>query len=144
MNETEGVAELYAAYLKKAETLERERKPGQGLFGFGQTPADDPCHEAFIRGLKELLDVFLSAGAAQNNLAECLAFIFHAPLEHRQPPSVYWTLLAAHSAAVEAAAALSQEDAQRLYEQYDKEYPRRYRLPVQKQLMKALDRARRG
>lgn len=144
MNEREEVAALYAAYLEKAETLERERKPGQGLFGFGQTPADDPCHEAFVLGLKEMLACFQKAGIASERLYEILDFVFHAPQEHREPASVYWTLIAAHSAAVEAAAALRPEHAQRLCERYDSDYPRRTRLPVQKQVMKALDSAGRG
>lgn len=144
MNEKQQLADLYAAYLQKATELERNRKPGQGLFGFGQTPADDPCHEAFIVAVGELLDGSAQAGISQDALTECLAYIFHAPLEHPSPASIHWTLVAAHSACLKAVEALDAEHAQRLYEQYCGDYHRRDRLPVQDRIVKALNRLRRG
>ena len=55
MSERERVRALYRDYLEKATELERNRKPGRGLFGVGAKPADAPCHEQFVSALRELL-----------------------------------------------------------------------------------------
>ena len=48
---------LYGDYLKTVERLERERRPGEGLFGT-KGPADDPCHDRFASDLESLLGDF--------------------------------------------------------------------------------------
>ena len=50
---------LYQTYLEDAERVERERKPGEGLFGIGKKPSDAPCHERFAADIprREMLPV---------------------------------------------------------------------------------------
>lgn len=141
MSMLESVRALYRDYLEKAEELERNRKPGQGLFGIGTKPADDPCHERFLRELHELLNG--SGETESGGLRETLAFIYHAPLEHKEPASIYWTLIAAHGATLERIPSLTASDARALAETYAAAYRRWNRLPVQDRVIAAL-KAQRG
>lgn len=141
MSRLESVQALYRDYLEKAEELEKNRKPGQGLFGVGAKPADDPCHERFIRELYELLST--SDEAESGGLRETLAYIYHAPLEHKEPASIYWTLIAAHGATLKRIPSLTASDAGALAETYAATYRRWNRLPVQDKVIDAL-KAQRG
>ena len=138
MNELARVQALYGAYVEKATQLEINRKPGQGLFGIGTKPADDPCHERFILDLRKLTGAFAEEGASPEAVREVLAYIFRAPLEHRDPASIYWTLIAAHSAAQDLAGRLSPADAEALRAQYARDYRRWNRLPIQDKVLAAL------
>ena len=49
---------LYENYLDEARKVELARKPGEGIFGIGKRPSDDPCHDRFAANLKEWLEAF--------------------------------------------------------------------------------------
>ena len=85
---TEAVQTLYGAYIAKAEQLERDRKPGEGLLGLSSGPKDDPCHDRFAADLEQLLKEMLRGAPASAEVRDALAYIYHAPLEHRQPLTV--------------------------------------------------------
>lgn len=135
---------LYEAYIAKAEQLERDRKPGDGLFGFGKKTADDPCHEQFAADLEALLHAILAQAPSSDEVSRILAYIYRAPSEHPEPKTVYWMLRAVHGLTVELAGRLAPQDAKALRDTYAKEYPRRERFPAQKNVLAALDKARKG
>ena len=139
-----GLAEirsLYQEYLDAAERVERERKPGDGLFGLGKKPSDDPCHERFTTALETALRDFAAPGPDSRQVREVLAHIYEAPVEHREPASAYWMLNAVHGFTLELIERLSTEDAAALLARYAEAFPRRERLPVQQQVYTALKRA---
>ena len=71
-----------------------------------------------------------------------MRFILAQAHEHRESRSAYWMLLASHALAIPLVELLSAEQAREIREYFEGEYPRRERLPVQKELLKALkDRA---
>ena len=118
---------LYDDYLKTVERLERERKPADGLFGLRPGPADDPCHDRF---------------AAEEPGSEArravLETVYRAPLTHPEPKSSYWMLIAVQSLTRDLIGGLSPEDAAAVAARYAADYPRRVRLPVQKELLSLL------
>ena len=139
-----GLAEiraLYQEYLAGAERAERERKPGEGLFGLGKKPSDDPCHERFANALETALRDFAACGPDSPQVREVLSHIYRAPAEHREPVSAYWMLCAVHGFTPELIARLDEADAATLFASYAKDFPRWERLPVQRQVYAALKRA---
>lgn len=136
----EELQSLYTGYLLKTAQLERDRKPADGLLGMGSGPAADPCHDRFAQELEALLHRMDSLPSSQ--LFQALSFIYTAPFAHRDNPSAYWMLQAVHGLTVPLIPRLSPEDAQALRTQYQEDYPRRERLPAQKQVLAALKRNR--
>lgn len=141
MNWMAAIQALYEAYIARAEQLERDRKPGDGLFGLSGGPKDDPCHDQFAADLEALLQEMLTQAPASADVREALAYMYRMPLEHRAPLTVYWMLQAVHGMTVELAGLLTAQDARALRDAYAKDYRRWERLPAQKKALAALDRA---
>lgn len=131
---------LYREYLDEAERVERERKPGDGLFGLGKKPSDDPCHERFASALDAALRDFAALEPDSARVREVLSHIFRAPAEHREPVSAYWMLCAAHGFTLGLIDRLDAQDAAALLALYAKIFRRWERLPVQRQVYAALKR----
>ena len=139
-----GLAEirsLYQEYLDGAERAEREHRPGDGLFGLGKKPSDDPCHERFSNALETALRDFAARGPDSPQIREVLSHIYRAPVEHRKPMSAYWMLNAVHGFTLDLIGRLNADDAAALFASYAKSFSRRERLPVQQQVYAALKRA---
>ena len=49
---------LYNDYIGTVQELERNRKPGEGLFGMRSGPKDNPCHERFSEDVEKMLKDF--------------------------------------------------------------------------------------
>lgn len=135
------IQRLYEAYIARAEQLERDRKPGDGLLGMSGGPKDDPCHDQFAAELERLVKDMAAQGPSSGEVRETLAYIYRAPLEHREPLTVYWMLQAVHGFTVELITLLSAEDARILRDDYAQSYRRWERLPVQKKALSALEKA---
>ena len=129
---------LYDAYLETALALEADRKPGQGLLGFGKKPADDPCHPQFAEDLRVALAELEAEDPDSARRRAVLELILFAPTEHREPLSVYWMLVAVHGLTPSLIRGLDPADAAALGDRYGKTYPRWERLPIQKDVFRAL------
>ena len=135
----EELQKLYEAYIEKAETLEKNRGIGDGLFGLGKKPADDPCHDRFAEDLEAFL-TRVKSDADEEETAWILRWIYEVPEKHREPLSLYWMLLAVHGLTRGLVETLSPADAGEIAARYRKQYPRRSLLPVQKALLKDMER----
>lgn len=135
---------LYQAYVDKALKLEQERQPGQGLLGFGAKPADDPCHEIFVQQMKETASAFARQGLPSQDVQAMIGFMLHAPHMYREPQSVYWTLVAAQAAALPLIERIGKEDAARLQQKFARDFRPWQRLPVQKEVFRALEKRKKG
>ena len=132
---------LYADYCAKVAQLERERKPGAGIFGMKGGPADDPCHDRFAEAVRGLYEEFMAQKPDSAAVCELMAYACSAPLEHQEPRMAYWMLLAVQSLTQPLIGLLSPQDACALAALYEKSYRRRERMPAQIKLIKALKAA---
>ena len=138
MADSARITALYETYLYAVRTLERNRKPGEGIFGLKGGPADDPCHDRFVDDLTAVITDF---AAQEPSSAECRAVLEHmftVPSAHRELKSAYWMLIAVHGLTPPLIDRLSAADARALYTRYGAEYRRWERLPVQRQVLDAL------
>ena len=141
MSWTAAIQDLCASYIARAEQLERDRKPGDGLLGMSGGPKDDPCHDQFAADLEQLFRDMNAQTPSSAEVREALAYVYRAPLEHPEPLTVYWMLQAVHVFTIEPIALLSAEDARALRDDYQRSYRRWERLPAQKKVLSALERA---
>ena len=136
----ERIRTLYSDYIETAVLLEKNRKFGQGMFGIGKSPADNPCHESFVNDLAALLKEYARETPPSDELRSVLEWIYRAPIEHQRPQSMHWILVAAHGTTLELIPLLDAADAEALRGQYARDYRRWERLPVQKQVLSALEK----
>ena len=134
------VRELYIDYINQVQKLEKEKKPGDGLFGMGKKISDDPCHEAFADKLDAILKEIEASGPSSEEAADVLEYIYHAQAEYISFTSAYWIMNAVHGLTLRLIRFLDSKDAEKLCEIYDREVPRRKRFPVQKKVASALNK----
>lgn len=125
-------------YLEKVETLEKNRKPAEGIFGLKGGPKDDPCHDRFAADLSGLFSDFSEREPESSEVCAVLQELFLAADAHRDVNTAFWMLLAVQGLGQELIERLSASDAALLYDSLKKTYPRRERFPVQKQLLEKL------
>ena len=138
MADAERIRTLYETYIDTVETLERNRKPGEGLFGLKKGPADDPCHDRFVDELTEAIADYAAQEPPSAELFETLSYMYAVPSEHREPHSLYWMLIAVQGLSLDLIGRLAPEDAAALSKSFAEAYPRWERLPAQNKVMAAL------
>lgn len=136
----EHIVSLMEQYLDKAMELERNRQPGAGLLGIGTRPADDPCHEKFVMELQNAARQLAQETQDPAKALAAMETILYAAAEHEEPLSIYWTLIAAQGSVKPLIPLLTPGDAARLHGDYGRKYRPFTRMPVQKEIMKALQK----
>ena len=129
---------LYNDYIGTVQELERNRKPGEGLFGMRSGPKDNPCHERFSEDVKKLLQNFRDTSPDSGDSAAMLRYILTIPESWQELTCAYWMLIAVQGFGIDLIEFLNPADAKTLAELYNAYYPRRIRLPVQEKLLKRL------
>ena len=129
----EELEKLYADYLDLVAQLNRNRKLWDGAFGLGGGPADNPCHEKLVRDVEGVL-----ADLDPVRRPQAVEYILRQPLEHKEDPVVYYTLLAAQGATIPYLSALPVDQAKELRGWFEQTFPRRDRMPCQDKVLAGL------
>lgn len=129
---------LYADYLAETQQLELERKPGDGLLGFGAGPKDDKCHGEFADAVIAVVTKAAEEGISSSQALELLNFIFTSPLQNTDNHLAYWMLMAVQGQMAGIISYLAPNSARQLLRWYKEAYPRRERFPAQKNAIEAL------
>lgn len=129
----EELEQLYGAYLDLVAQLNRNRKLWDGAFGLRGGPADNPCHEKLVRDVEEAL-----ADLDPARRPQAVEYILRQPLEHKDNPVVYYTLMAAQGATIPYLSQLPVDQAKALRGWFEHTFPRRERMPCQDKVLAAL------
>ena len=132
---------IFRTYLEAINTAERNRKLGEGMFGFGGGPANDPCHVEFIKQLEAFLEEFRKKTTDSAAVKTVLSEIYSAADRNPDPQSAYWTLIAVHGITEDLVGSLSKEDAASLLAAYEDSFPKNRRLPAQNKIVSLLKEA---
>ena len=130
--------ELYDSYVCETARLMAEAGPADGLLGMKSTAAQHPCHEEFYKKAGDLTASWSrSADASPEEAEAAVRFLLEA---HGRCPQreAAWMFIAAEVHALPLIPLLKPADARSLLGLYDRISPVRTRLPVQKQVAKAL------
>lgn len=135
-NYTDRFQALMENYVEELEKADRNRKPGSGLFGFGRGPGDDPCHEEMDRQVGELAAE--AAEASPEETAELVRAILRAEGSLPWRESARLAVLAAQRHTLGLISRMEAENRRETADWYEKTYPKRVRLPIQKQIIREL------
>lgn len=129
---TEFLHELVNNYADEVTALIAASKPTDGLFGFGSSPKNDPCHARFFEAMRQAV--------SEGDACENVRFLLRAPQDCVVPDSCRLMLEAIHGLAEPLVEKLTAEQCREFAAWYDENVPKRRRLPVQRSLYKALRR----
>ena len=133
---------LLDTFLEALRQEEKDRRPGDGLLGFGPKPGDAPSHSAFDRRVAALLGETGERGGPETG--DAVELLLRAVEEEPWPEAARWTLIAAQRHALPLIPEMNPEQAAALAAWYEKRWPRFSRLPVQREVLRALIRRGRG
>ena len=131
--------ERYGRYVEESNKVRSEAKFGAGFLGFGNDPRKDPCHVAFYKDVEQWVKDFLAGAPCQEDVFQAAKLIVEAPAQHRDEDA-YWFMYAAHGLCRDLIPLLNVDQRAELLEIYDREYPKRDRLAVQKEIYKLLSK----
>ncbi len=127
----------YEQYLADVAQVYAKAGPTDGLFGWGDDPKKDPCHMGFYEDLERWTKEFRASSPSQEAVMEAVRYILETPDAHRGQAS-FWFMFAAQGLTRELIPMLRPDQCAQLRELYDGLFPRRDRMPVQKEVYKLL------
>ena len=138
MKASEEFHQLLTAYQEDLDTLAKNRRPGDGVFGFGRAPGDDPCHERFDTRIAELAARWAQPGADRDEVAELAHLMLRCDRELTLPVYAQGMLVAIQRHTLGLISRLTPDEAREIRIGYEKHYPFYRRVPVQKEILRAL------
>ena len=137
MSVTEQLELIYSEYAERAEQAEQESGLFDGVLGMGSDPKKDPCHMAFYERLEAWVSDFRKQQPGPEEAFEAAEYILMAA-DSRRGQNTYWFCYAAQGLAEKLVNLLRPEQCRDLAERYEACYPRRDRMPVQKNVLRRL------
>ena len=126
-------------YDQAVQELQKNRKMLDGVLGLGKHPGDAACHEILDKQIETLCKETAEDGTPEE-AAALLEEIYHTERNWKGPEYARLMLTAVQRHTIPVIPKLTPESRKTLCAWYEKEYPRRKRLPVQDQVMKALQK----
>jgi hypothetical protein len=128
---------IYEKYVQDVAKIYKDAKPMDGLFGWGDDPRKDPCHMRFYEETENWVAAFLAANPGGEDRYRAAKTIIESAAAYREKPC-FWFMYAAHGLAKDLIGGLTPQQCGQLREFYDESYPKRDRMPVQKDVYKLL------
>ena len=131
--------ERYDQYAEKVDALWKGTNPLSRAFDVGSTPKNHPCHMEYYEEMNRWINDFITSAPDYPELLSVTHWFLKAAAAkegHNGEPA--WILFAAQGLAKPLIPMLSPEDRAELQSAYDNLYPKRSRLPVQKEIYRLL------
>lgn len=126
-----------ADYRQDLDNYEKKRKPTDGLLGFGHPLQNDPCHERLDERVDKLIGQMQGLSPSSQEAGQAVRLLlFHE--DAAWPLAAQWMLRALERHALPLIPFLAPDTAAQLQKEYASHYKPWDRLPVQKQVLKAL------
>lgn len=139
MNEYIGALEqAFADYRQDLENYQKKSKPTDGLLGFGRSLKDDPCHDRLYQKVEEIMEEMCASAPSEGDAERAARFLLFRDDVQTWPLAAQWMLRAVERHTIPLIPFLKPETASTLLRQYGKRYRPWDRLPVQKEVYKAL------
>ena len=131
--------ERYDQYAEKVAALWKETNPLSRAFDIGSTPKNHPCHMEYYEELSRWVNDFINSDPVYPELLSVTHWFLKAEAAKEGPANEpAWILFAVQGLAKPLIPMLNPEDRDELRTAYDNLYPRRRRLPVQKEVYRLL------
>ena len=137
MSRQEEFSAMMAEYEEAVTEVQKNRKMFDGVLGMGAHPGNAPCHDALDKKIAALCEAVAGdPGAGQAK--ELLDAVYGASLKWEGPEYARLMLIAVQRHTLPVIPRLSPEERAELAAWYERSFPRRKRLPVQDEVLKAL------
>ena len=133
----ERLKEIYGKYVQTVAKVYKDAKPMDGLFGWGDDPRKDPCHMRFYEDAEAWVTEFAASGPDREAAYAVVSFLLRTPQAYREK-HCFWFMFAAQGLSRELIGLLDAGQCAELRTFYDEAYPKRERMPVQKEVYKLL------
>lgn len=134
----DSLREALENYRMELEALEKNRKPLDGIFGTGSSVKTNACHERFDHAVEAVMARLREDGASGEEIGEAAAFVLEMAEPDKRLSSLQLFLIAAQRHSLPLIGTIPREQAVSMARRYEKKWPRRFRLPVQTEILKAL------
>lgn len=138
----EQLKQIYDNYVQAVAKVYKDAKPMDGLFGWGDDPRKDPCHMRFYEEAEAWLTAFAGESPDRDRAFAVVHHVLAMPARYRES-HCFWFMFAAQGLVRDLIGGLSREQCAQLRELYDESYPKRERMPVQKDVYKLLKKGAR-
>ncbi len=135
----EQLKQRYAQYETEARRAAEEAAPFSGVWGWGIDARNDGCHTHFYDDVGRWVSEFMISNPASEELYTAAEWILCAAAEQGNEQT-FWFLYAAQGHCKPLIPLLSREQRLELQVYYDAHYPKRDRMPVQKEIYKLLSK----
>ena len=130
--------QAFADYRQDLEGFQRKSKPTDGLLGFGRTLGDDPCNERLDERIRQTVEALCVLQPSPGEAERAIRLLLFDQGTKAWPTEAQWMLRAVERHALPLIPYLEKERSALLCQEYGKRYRPWDRLPVQKQVYKAL------
>lgn len=141
MDAITAILSLTQRYFSDVEQVMSNLKLGDGLFGLGNDPKKHPCHMAYYEAMAKILSQAESQALSKETLDRIVTLVLRLDADHREQSEMVGLMLqAVQGLTLPLIPRLSQGCAQELAAWYEREYPRKSRMPNQSKVLRALKR----
>ena len=130
--------QAFSDYRQAIAAYEKKRKPTDGLLGFGHSLQDEACHEKLDERVEQVVSDICRLHPAPGDAEQAVKLLLAREDMPAWPLAAQWMLRALERHSLPLIPFLSRETAQALLKRYAAAYKPWDRLPVQKQVFKAL------
>ena len=131
--------EIYTDYDRVLSQAQKKTSIFTGLFGQRSVddPRNHPCNREFYEKTGIWVRDFAASMPDHKNAAEVCRWILEAAQKNKNRP-VYWYYLICQGYVRDLVPFLSDDDRESLAAEFNREYPKRTRLPIQEEVYQAL------
>ena len=125
-------------YVEKVNYLMANKKAFDGIFGLGHHPKDDPCHGVFFDDVHKLVEECIASSPSAEEADALAETLIKADSVRGNLPEVQMMYIPIQGQVIPLIPFMSQEKIQELGKWFSESVPRRMRMPIQRDLCKAL------
>lgn len=137
MEQLQQLEKLFGDYRQKVIEIRKKSRFFDGVFGLGDDPKKNPCHEAFYQAVKEWVDTFAASSPSPETANAAVSFLLETPAHNRESES-YWFMYAVMAFIDPLIPYLNKEDAKVLAKRMNLLFPRYDRMPAHQAAYKKL------
>ena len=137
MADLQQLREIYQEYEEKLARARKEAGLFSGAFSMGDDPRKDACNQVFYDKVEAWAKDFTSRNPRAREAAEAADWLLFYPARNRSSET-FWMTYAAMKHCEGLLPLLEEDDAKRLHTEFLDRYPRQDRLPVQREVERAL------
>ena len=138
MTYTERLNERIDAYIARVQDLMANKHAFDGMFGLGHHPKNDPCHLEFYQDVKKMTEDCVAEPPDTAEVDEFAETLLRAHQDRGDLPEVQMMYIPIQGLVLQLLPLMSEEKKKELGEWYGTYMPRRMRMPVQRDVCKAL------